>query len=100
MHLWAQYFAVLNGFVDFEIGIRFEGSGCSDRGHSGSEVESGKAVRHFAERARPDGIKHVVVHADDPGDDGVSMKIEHLRVFWNTGGRGVGDGVDLTVTED
>src|SRR5215831_3452896 len=98
MHLGPGNLASIDRFSDFKIGVWLERSSGANRGYAASQVEPRKTVRHFAERARSNGIKHVVVHADEARDDRVSLQVEDLGVFRHVGGRGIAKRFNLSFT--
>src|SRR6266481_9421217 len=76
--LRARRFAPVNLLLKLQIGVRLERTGGADGRNAASKVQTWKAERHLAEDAVAHGIKHMVVHADETGDDTVAMQIEHL----------------------
>src|ERR1700675_1351453 len=73
--LRARGFALVNLLLEFKIGVRLERTGGADGRHATSQVETWKADRHLAEDAVTHGIKHMVMHADETGDDTVAVQI-------------------------
>jgi hypothetical protein len=93
-----------------EIGIRLERAGGADRGHAAREVEARDADVDFVvagERACDvsafavgRGIEHVVVHADEPGEDGAAGKIDRLCAGRDLHRAVRADGADFGIGDD
>ena len=75
MNLRPGHFSGVNVVFDFEIGVRLERARGTDCGYSCGKIEARKAVRHLAIDPIAHGIKHVVMHADQAGDDGVAVEV-------------------------
>ena len=67
--------------MQFEIKIGLNASGGANGGHAQGEVEARKAVRHLAIDPIAHGIKHVVMHADESGDDAIALEVENFGAF-------------------
>ena len=83
MNLRPRCLARVNVPLDLKIGVRLKRTGGADRRHSGSKIKPRKAIRHLTINPIPHGIKHVIMHPDEPGNYRVAMQIEHLGVLGN-----------------
>ena len=81
-HLRPNHLAGVNQLLDFDIRIRLDASAGANCGYAGGQIQAWEAVAHFAiDRRRAAHRKeHVIVHADQARNDGVTVEIEHLRV--------------------
>ena len=100
MHFWPGNFAGVDVLLQFEIGVGLKGAGGADGSHASGKVQSRKAESHFPEDRVAHGIEHVIVHADQAGNDSVLVEVESLSIFGKVGVRGVGDGLDLSLAQD
>ena len=82
--LWSDACAGVDRFFQFEVGVCLDAAGRSNAGYTAGEVEARKTRRVFGvhrgrtERRR---IIHVVVHADEAGNDGSASEIEDFRAI-------------------
>ena len=83
MNFRPRCLARVNVPLDLKIGVRLKRTGGADRRHSGSKIKPRKAIRHLPINPIPHGIKHVIMHPDEPGNYRVAMQIEHLGVLGN-----------------
>src|SRR5947208_10694561 len=86
----------INRTLDFKVGIWLKRASRSDRSNSSRKIEPWEAERHLAEDDIAHGIKHVIVHADQAGDNGVAVEVENLRVVGHARGSCVRNGFDFS----
>ena len=86
--------------LEFKVGVRFERSRGANGGHSSGKIQTREAERHLAEDPISHGVKEMIVHADQAGDDTVAVQVEHLGILGNIRRRAVGDRLDLSFRND
>ena len=79
MHLWPNHAAAVDQLFDLEIVVRLNAAGSANRGHAERQIESREAESHVrVHRWRATHWKeHVIVHADETGQYGVALQIQH-----------------------
>ena len=81
VYLRPRRFSRIDLLLKLKIGVGFERARGADGGHSAGQVKTRKAECHLAEHAVAHGIEHVVVHADQAGNDAVTVQVEDLGIF-------------------
>src|SRR3989442_9280369 len=97
VYMWSGHCAGINRTFDFKVGIWLKRASRSDRSNSSRKIEPWEAVCHLAEDDIAHGIKHVIVHAHQAGDNAVAVEVENLATFGHTRGSRVCDGFDLAI---
>ena len=100
VHLRPWHLTGIDGFLQFEIGVRLKRSCGANRGYAAGKIKPRKTVSHLAENAAAHGIKHVVVHPHQSRNHAVAMQVEHLRILGHARGGGIADGIDLPLAEN
>jgi hypothetical protein len=91
MNLWARNLAAVDPVLEIQVCIRLDASGCAKAGDTASQIEPRKreALPLLKLERSPDTrafhvhrlrIKHVIVHPDDTGENGVIGEVENLRL--------------------
>src|SRR5262249_20240308 len=99
--LGADHAAIVDGLLEFQIGIGLDGAGGADAGNASGEVETREAAGVLgveSDAAPRRGVVHVVVHADQSGNHAIALQVDDLGAF-GSGAAGLGDAGDLAVAD-
>lgn len=85
VHLWTNDAPAVDQLLDFQIVVRLDTARCTNCRHAERQIEPRKTGSHVRVhwRIAAHRKKHVVVHADQTGQNCVAFQIEHLRVGRN-----------------
>ncbi len=102
MHLWSNHAAGVDQALDFEIGVGRDAAGGANRRDAERQVEARKTDAHVGVHRRRaiHGKEHVIVHADDAGQDAVAVQIERLCVSRDRDAFGWSKRLDLAAVND
>lgn len=96
-----RYFAFVNGALELQVRVWFDASGGSNRSYAAGQIQARKARGMLGIQCRRTiwrGVEHVIVHADDPGKDGIARQIEYFGAVRKFRDTRIAECADFTVT--